>query len=119
MHTTEDLILHISTSSDWKTALDRGEYRTASLETEGFIHCSKLEQILAVANHYYHGQQGLVLLWIAPSRLTADLRWEPVSENIFPHIYGVLNLDAVQTVSDFVADADGTFRTVNKPAFKG
>ncbi|MFN2199193.1 MAG: DUF952 domain-containing protein [Anaerolineales bacterium] len=117
MHTTEDVILHITTASDWQAALDQGTYRCNSLDTEGFIHCSKLGQILTVANHYYPGQQGLVLLWIAPDRLTADLRWEPASGDVFPHIYGALNLDAVLAVSEFSAGADGTFQHVNKPAF--
>lgn len=115
----KDFILHISTTAAWKAALEEGEYRAASLDKEGFIHCSKLEQILTVANHYYLGQQGLLLLWIVPARLAADLRWEPVAEQVFPHIYGAVNLDAVEAVTELAAGADGTFQKINKPAFIG
>ncbi len=34
------MILHITTRTAWQEALPCGEYRTPSLETEGFIHCS-------------------------------------------------------------------------------
>ena len=89
-----------------------GEYRAASLELEGFIHFSRPEQVLRVANAYYPGQLDLVLLWIDPQKLAAELRWESSDWDIFPHLYGALNLDAVVKVVDFAPDNDGIFRQV-------
>jgi uncharacterized protein (DUF952 family) len=90
------------------------------LTTEGFIHCSTLEQVLPVAENFYKGQSGLVLLAIQPALLSSDLKWEPPSGGIpppgvpegdpFPHIYGPINLDAVVSVVDLEKDSQGKFK---------
>jgi uncharacterized protein (DUF952 family) len=107
-----DFILHATYRSSWSAAQERGAYVTDSLAEQGFIHCSKASQILRVANIVFSGRHGLVLLVIDPARLTAQLRWEPGADlptDLFPHIYGPLNLDAVVSVLDFEPDADGKF----------
>lgn len=105
------MILHITTQEEWKTALDAGSYRADSLEMEGFIHCSTAEQVIGVANERFHGRAGLVLLCIAPAHLDAALIYEDCYETgqLFPHIYGPLNLNAVAAVVDFPPGADGNF----------
>ena len=111
-------ILHLASNNAWLAAVKDGIYHADSLSTEGFIHCSKASQIVGVANTFYHGQQGLVLLVIDPSKLEAELKWEPpaVPEptharegELFPHLYGPLNLDAVVNVITFEPDANGIF----------
>ena len=109
-----DKIVHVCKKSDWTAAQEMGEYRAASLELEGFIHCSRPEQVLRVANAYYPGQLDLVLLWINPQKLTAEMRWEPADGDIFPHLYGPLNLDAVVKVVDFTPDNDSVFRKLDR-----
>ena len=104
-------ILHIARSEDWLAAQQMGEYRNDSLTTEGFIHCSKAEQVVGVANSFFVDQHGLVLLVIDPSRLKSELGWEtsPGSEELFPHIHGPLNLEAVIHVLAFEPGLDGKF----------
>jgi uncharacterized protein (DUF952 family) len=101
-------LLHICPRSDWD-ARDAA-YRSASLATEGFIHCSRPEQVVATAARFFHGQRGLVLLVIDPDRVAAEIRDE-LAENgqMFPHIYGPLNADAVVAVLPFEPAADGGF----------
>jgi uncharacterized protein (DUF952 family) len=57
----------------------------------------------------------MLLLWIDPDRLEADLRWEKADGENFPHIYGELNLDAVTAQSKLVADSDGIFHHLPRP----
>jgi uncharacterized protein (DUF952 family) len=107
-----DFILHAAPRTSWSAAQGQGTYAADSLAGEGFIHCSKADQILRVANMLYHGQHGLVLLVIDPARLTSELRWEPgvdLSAERFPHVYGPINLEAVTRVLDFEPAADGAF----------
>lgn len=114
------LIYHITTRDASLTARQTGEYRTESLEKDGFIHCSQLFQVLGVANAFYNGQKDLVLLVIDPARLKAELKYEapvhpvasdpaPSAADRFPHLYGPLNFDAVVSVVDFPPLADGKF----------
>jgi uncharacterized protein (DUF952 family) len=110
-----ETILHLCSADDWKTALKDGQYHAASLETEGFIHCSKTEQILDVANRYYSGVIGLVVLWIDPTKLTAELRYEASEGDMYPHLYGPLNIDAVFAFAEISPESDGVFRTLPKP----
>lgn len=108
-------IYHITRREVWELARSAGEYRGDTLDTQGFIHCSTVRQVVGVANSYYPAQRGLVLLCIDADKLQAELRYEapagPVieGENCFPHVYGPLNLDAIVTVLDFEPGADGVF----------
>ena len=107
-----EFILHATTQTAWSAAQNRGEYVADSLAGQGFIHCSKVDQILRVANFIFAGQSGLVLLVIDPARLTSELRWEPgvdLAIVLFPHVYGPINLDAVTDVLAFAPDVDGRF----------
>lgn len=112
------MIYHITTRGAWLEAQQTGEYRADTLESEGFIHSSTRAQVLPVAQLFYAGQTGLLLLEIDPERLTSALRWEPptgspppgVPEgNPFPHVYGPINLDAVVNVYDLDTDPDGNY----------
>jgi len=105
-------IVHITHRDDWTIALSSGEYCPVSLSIEGFIHCSKPDQVVRVAGTFYAGQYGLVLLVIDPKRLHAEVRWEPGADGpaeLFPHIYGPLNLDAVTQVLDLNPSPDGQY----------
>ena len=113
------MIYHITSRGAWQRATERGQYSAPSLKTEGFIHCSTREQVLGVANDFYREQDDLRLLCIDETLLQADLFWEaaahpdpeaassPTEAQLFPHIYGCLNLDAVAAVLDLPKSAAG------------
>jgi uncharacterized protein (DUF952 family) len=105
------MILHIAHESEWLAAVPLGLYRADSLETEGFIHCSTVEQVLGPANEMFHGQDGLVLLAIDPEKVGAPIIYEDCYESgqEFPHIYGPLEVKAVKAVIPFPPQQDGTF----------
>lgn len=103
-------ILHITKQADWRAALTAEVYWADSLATEGFIHCSTAQQVARTANKFYAAQPDLVLLHIDTDLLAAELRWEAADGDLFPHIYGPLNLDAVKNVTDFSTGQDGLFR---------
>ena len=112
------LIYHITTQAAWQIAQKQGSYTDPSLEDQGFIHLSDLNQVTRVANAIFVGQSGLVLLEVETERLEAPLKYEPpdtgvpaahYSGELFPHLYGVLNLEAVTRVLAFTPSADGTF----------
>ena len=108
-------IFHIARRADWEAALTEGTYRVStlgrSLEQEGFIHCSERHQVAGVANAFYRGVAGLVLLVIDVDRIGPDIRYEALNGGTesFPHIYGPLNVDAVVAVRPLEPGKDGVF----------
>lgn len=107
-------IFHIVDKKDWELAKKHGVYSPASLNIEGFIHCSKIDQILTVANSFYKNQSNLLLLKIKEDLVKNIIKHEPpleapFSEIYFPHIYGDLNLDAVEKEINFPPREDGKF----------
>lgn len=90
-------IYHITSQAEWDRAKETGFYTAPSLKTEGFIHCSKAEQVAGVLQRYFAGKHSLVKLTIDTTKLTAPLRYELASSlnEEFPHIYGAINIDAV------------------------
>lgn len=108
------MILHITDRDRGYLAKQTGIYRADSLETESFIHCSMQDQVIWVANQFYHGQLGLVLLCIDPDKVIAAIKYEVVEGvGTFPHVYGELNADAIVQIIDFPPNADGTFSLPN------
>ena len=100
------LIYQLTYKDAWQAAGPAGEYAAPSLAEEGFIHCSKdIPQLLKVAARLYPGETGLLVLDVDLDKLTSPLKNEPSrSGEIYPHIYGILNADAV--VRERVLDVD-------------
>ncbi len=104
-------LFHITRGADWQKALEQGAYQADTLASQGFIHCSTRAQVAAVANRMYRGQPGLVLLEIDSLRVQPEIRYENLEggAELYPHIYGPLNLEAVEKVIEFEPGPDGLF----------
>ncbi|HAF61651.1 MAG TPA: DUF952 domain-containing protein [Anaerolineaceae bacterium] len=94
-------IYHIVTAGTWREALEYGTYNADTLKNEGFIHCCTLTQIAGVKEMWFKGISDLLQLEIDPQLLSSDLKYEDSHQTgeLFPHIYGPLNLDAVIKVT--------------------
>jgi len=118
-------LCHIVKRTEWADAVKRGSYAPESLRAEGFIHCSTIAQVVDTANRFYRGQHGLVVLCIDESRVKAELKYEAPAKphrespanrqpaaagEMFPHLYGELNVDAIARVVELPCEADGSFR---------
>ena len=93
-------IYHITTREEWEQALKKGFYEAESLHSEGFIHCSTDQQVEGVLRRYFSGKKNLVKLVIDPEKLKSPLHYElaPSVNEEFPHIYGPLEVEAVEEV---------------------
>lgn len=110
------IILHIAPRNDWEASASSGYYKPSSLDSDGFIHCSTMEQTVETANQFYANQQDLVILCIDGNMSEAEVKYEtPACVNdqragsLFPHIYGPLNVSAVVRVVGFFPNAYGKF----------
>jgi uncharacterized protein (DUF952 family) len=97
-------VFHVTTAADWSAAQEQGSYtvstRGRSLEEEGFIHCSRADQVDATCDRYYADVPDVVLLVIETDLLTSPWRTEqlPGTDEPHPHVYGPVDLDAVVDV---------------------
>ena len=95
-------LFHIMTRAAWDRSQASREYRTASLETEGFIHLSTEEQWRHTLQRLFRGIDDLVILRIDPRRVAAEIKYERGhdTDDEFPHLYGPLETDAVLNLRD-------------------
>ncbi len=104
-----DIIFHLAFRADWEAGLAAGEYRAPSLAEEGFIHASgDEEQMLRVAARLFAGRTDLLALEVDTGRLPADsavIREAARSGEIYPHVYGPINPDAVVRIRTLAPDA--------------
>lgn len=109
----DQFVYHIISHDDWKQAADAKEYAPVSLRTDGFIHCSTKIQTAKVANVFFKARQDLMLLQIDTQKLNSELKYDSVDDgtfkDLFPHIYGPLNRNAVVKELPFPPNAEGVF----------
>lgn len=103
-------IYKICSASAWHEAERQGVYRgSADDARDGFIHFSAASQLAETARKHFLGQTGLVLIEVDAEALGDALRWERSrNDELFPHLYGALDLGAVTGVREMPARSDGT-----------
>jgi uncharacterized protein (DUF952 family) len=92
-----DLIYKIAPAALWHAAQENGQFDGSAVDrADGFIHFSTKDQVAETAAKWFSGQADLVLIGVDPEKLGDALRFEPSRGGaLFPHLYGVLPLDAV------------------------
>jgi uncharacterized protein (DUF952 family) len=108
------MIYHLSTPDEWAAAQLTGDYTSSSrdrtLAEEGFIHCSRAEQIAAVLEKYYGGAGPLLILFVDTGLLTSPWQDDEIAPGVFyPHVYGPINVAAVVAVTPLEPGADGAY----------
>ena len=108
-------IYHLTPTHYFESLNPAEAYLPADFDADGFIHCSADEdQMLEVANRFYKSEPGdFVLLVIDEDAVEAEVRHEDAAPepdgNLYPHIYGPLNRDAIVEARPMQRKPDGTF----------
>ena len=102
-------IYKICSASAWREAERDGVYRgSADDARDGFIHFSTAPQVPETARKHFFGQRALFLVEVDGDALGAALRWERSrNDELFPHLYGELDLGAVISVINLNMRSDG------------
>ena len=103
-------IYKISPASAWREAERQGVYKGSADDLrDGYIHFSTASQVAETARKHYFGQTGLFLIAVDVDALGDALRWERSrNDELFPHLYGELDIGAVTAILDMRAQSDGT-----------
>lgn len=93
----EKYIYHICQPEYFEAFDGKDFYYSASLERDGFIHCSFEHQIKFVLDSFFKEHDGLSLLKIDTDLLDSKLVIEgPIDDlGAFPHIYGQINMSSI------------------------
>ena len=103
------VIYKICGAALWRAAEREGCFPGAAIDArDGYIHFSTAEQVIETAAKHFAGAADLVLVAVAAPALGGALKWEPARGGaLFPHLYGVLALDAVLWVKPLPLGVDG------------
>lgn len=96
-----NMIYHITVKEVLETIRTSGVYRPHSFDKDGFIHCSRKDQVIEVANRYYSGQKDLVLLEINDTLFNSTIVYENLEggSELFPHVYSPIPISAIVKVA--------------------
>ncbi|MBU2912733.1 DUF952 domain-containing protein [Reichenbachiella agariperforans] len=91
------VIFHLVEKEAWDAQTFATHYTHPSLEQEGFIHCSVLEELMKSYQRYFDMNKDVVLLAIVPDRLDRRVDWAFVEtrQAHFPHVMGPISKSAI------------------------
>ena len=104
------LIFKIVHAAEWREA-ERVRAFAGSIKdrVDGFLHFSTALQVPGTLAKYYTGVNDLILVCVDANRLGPALKFEPSRDGaLFPHLFGVLALSAVEWAKPLPLRADGT-----------
>ena len=102
-------IYKICPASAWREAERQGVFRGSPVDLrDGYIHFSTASQVEETARKHFAAQTGLFLIAVDADALGDALRWEHSrNDDLFPHLYGELDLGAVTAVLSMRTRSDG------------
>lgn len=102
-------IFKILTRAEWAQAQATGRFEGSAVDlADGFIHFSTAAQAQETARRHFAGQPDLVVLEVEADDLGAALTYEPSrGGDLFPHLYGPLDVTHVRAVTEAPLHADG------------
>lgn len=87
--------------AEYQHAKVAGALTRSSLDSEGFIHACAKSQLARVSNKHYVNVADLLVLSVQKDKVSVEIKWEPATGGLYPHIYGPMNMDAVVNVESF------------------
>jgi uncharacterized protein (DUF952 family) len=104
------LTYHLVPRTDWAAADPTQPYQPSAFAREGFVHCTDgAEEVANTANRYFSAFEGdLLALVIDRARLASPVRYEDPAQ-VYPHIYGPIERDAIVHVVTMPRAPDGDF----------
>jgi len=104
------LTYHATTKAHFESLHPTKPYLPPDFDADGFIHCTDgAEAPSIVLTTYYKDEPGdWVVAYVDADRITSPVRYDDRAE-VFPHVYGPINRDAILAVKEIGLVEDGTF----------
>jgi uncharacterized protein (DUF952 family) len=99
----------LESAENLEAAFAAGNLVRDDLKNEGFIHASPADQLTRVANKFYRQVEHLRCAVVEKAKVRSEVKYEPATGGLYPHIYGPLNMDAVVRVIELTPGPDGMY----------
>ncbi len=101
---------HLVPEAVWAAIDPAVSYEAASLESEGFVHCTDGLEPLGVTYERYYAEDPRAFVALSLDLDALDVPWRyDVPDSPYPHIYGPIDRGAVLAISRVDRAADGRF----------
>lgn len=109
---SDQIVYKVMSAAELKQMQRDGVFHGSPADVaDGYIHLSRRSQLAATLDKHFSGVDGLVLAAVDLSRLGDTVRWETSrGGQLFPHIYGLLPVEAVISVTTLERTPDGTLK---------
>lgn len=104
----QGLIYKVVDADIWAEAIANGKFSGEEVDlADGYIHFSTANQLAETLEKHFSGRHNLVLVAVHPHRLE-NLKWEPSrGGDLFPHLYGELDVNFAESAVDLPVGKDG------------
>lgn len=105
------MIAHCMKKNTWDKIKDDAYWGHLNIKNEGFVHCSPIKYLWRVLPNFEGVEEDLVIVCIDEEKLEAEIKYEDDDNcgRSYPHVYGMINNDAVIMVLDYLKDACGHY----------
>ena len=112
---TAGIAYHLLPRPVWESFSGQDLYEPEAYDQDGFIHLTLgTDPLLAVANLFYAGDtRDFEVLVLDLNRIQSPVKYED-PDQIYPHIYGLLNTDAVIGELKVDRTTNGAFTTIRE-----
>jgi uncharacterized protein (DUF952 family) len=112
---TAGIAYHLVPTPVWDSFSGQDFYQPEAYDQDGFIHLTLgTDPLLAVANLFYTGDtRDLKVLVLDLNRIQSPVKYQDPGQ-IYPHIYGLLNIDAVIGELKIDRTASGEFTSIRE-----
>ena len=102
-------VYKILSRTDWEAAQAKGVFDGAGIDlADGYIHLSTAEQAPETLRLHFRGRDDLMILQLDTEDLGEALKWEEArGGQLFPHLYGPLEVAKVRKCELLPLDGDG------------
>lgn len=118
-------LYHLVPADRWKHCVESGTpYWPPTYKQDGFIHLShRPATLIPIGNNFYRSiANSFVVLKLDPSKLSSEVKFEPAAPaghampsdaaEVFPHLYGTIDFDAVVAKLPVKRSMNGDFLSV-------
>ena len=99
-------IIHSAIKKEFEEEIKTGSYGRDSIKKCGYIHCSDMDTYYLVAPNFKDENIDRLVLVIDTDKVENEIKWEDGGGLDFPHIYGLLNKDAIVAVYEHLWSED-------------